>query len=151
MRKALVGFTCAAVVLGVSAMSAQAPRPAATTFSGVKRVDMRARTPEQTVTLNFDADALRIVDPMGGPSQNLLYAGLTATHTFASAPPASAGDPSMTPTGAASFPMYMGKPQRNWLTFASGGTHTVLRVSDKVYGQLKASLAEHKIPLEEGH
>jgi hypothetical protein len=150
MRKGLVGFTCAAVVLTVSAVVAQTPRPSATSYSGIKLVNMKAQTPEQTVTLRFDAEELRILDPMGGAGKSLRYTGLTATHTFASAPPAAAGDPSAAPTGAATFPMYMGKPQRNWLTLSSEGTHTVLRVSDKVYTQLKASLAEHRIPLEEG-
>jgi len=55
------------------------------------------------------------------------------------------------PTQPASFPLYMGKPQRDWVTFSSGDTHTTLRVSSKVYDALKAALAEHKIPLEEGH
>jgi len=150
MRKGLVGFTCAAVMLGVSAVGAQTSRPAATSYSGIKLVNMKAQTPEQTVLLRFDADQLKIVDPMGGAGKSLPYTGLTATHTFASAPPAAAGDPSAAPTGAATFPMYMGKPQRNWLTLTSDGTLTVLRVSDKVYTQLKASLAEHKVPLDEG-
>lgn len=102
------------------------------------------------MTLTFDADALRIADGVGGPARRLEYSGLTATHTFASAPPASAGDPDAVATQPAAFPMYMGKPQRNWLTFNSGGTHTTLRVSSKVYDELKASLAEHNIPLDEG-
>jgi hypothetical protein len=151
MRKGLVGFTCAAVVVSVSAMGAQADRPAATTFSGIKLVDMHARTPEQTVTLKFDANALRIVDPLGGAGRQFEYSGLTATHTFGSSPPASAGNPDAVPTQPGAFPMYMGKPQRNWLTFSSAGTHTTLRVSSKVYDELRLALAEHKIPLDEGH
>jgi len=135
----------------VSLAGARAPQPAATTFSGIKLVDMHARTPEQTVTLTFDADSVRIVDPTGGPARTLAYSGLTATHTFASSPPAFAGNPSAVPTQPASFPLYMGKPQRDWVTFSSGDTHTTLRVSSKVYDALKAALAEHKIPLEEGH
>ena len=100
MRKGLVGFTCAAVVLGVSAMGARSgQKPAATTFSGIKLVDMHARTPEQTVTLRFDADDAqdRRSDwaARAGVSR---YCGLTATHTFASSPPASAGNPDAVPT-----------------------------------------------------
>jgi hypothetical protein len=149
MTKGLIGSTCAALVLGIVALGAQ--KPAATTFSGIKLVDMHARTPEQTVTLRFDADNLRIIDPTGGPERSLAYAGLTATHTFASSPPASAGNPDAVPTQPASFPMYMGKPQRNWLTFSTSGGHTTLRVSSKVYDELRVALAEHKVPLEEGH
>jgi hypothetical protein len=47
-------------------------------------------------------------------------------------------------------PMYMGKTPHNWLTLKSGSDTFVLRVSDRVYAQLKDSLASHNVQVEEG-
>ena len=44
----------------------------------------------------------------------------------------------------------MGNPQRNWLTFSNSSTQTTLRVSS-TDDELRVALAEHKVPLEEGH
>ena len=41
-------------------MAAQATRPAATTFSGIKLVEMHANT-EQTAAITSDADAFKTV------------------------------------------------------------------------------------------
>ena len=70
---------------------------------------MKARTPEQTVTLRFDADNLRIIHPTGGtgaepdvcrPHGNAHVRQLTT----------GVGRPDAVPTQPASFPMVHGQP-----------------------------------------
>jgi len=43
----------------------------------------------------------------------------------------------------------MGKNERNWLTLQSGGDQAVLRVSSKIYDQLKVALESHGVKIED--
>lgn len=146
MRTTITGLTLGSLLLGAAAAGAQAPSQTPTQFSGIKLVDMKARVPEQSVVLMFDRDTLRVVDPVSNADlRTFAYAGLKVTHTVSSAPPASAGNPSAVATQPMAPPMYMGKTPRNWLTLSSGGDVATLRVSAKVYAQVKAALEERRV------
>jgi hypothetical protein len=150
MRAILLGAAVGALVLGATVTEAQVDRPESTTFSGIKLVDMKAREPEQTVNLQFGRDRLRIVEPVANSElRSFVYTDLNVTHTLSSAPPASAGQPSAAATQQGAFPMYMGKTPRNWLTLAAGGEQVTLRVSAKVYEQVKAALLQHRVEISE--
>jgi hypothetical protein len=150
MRTMLAILTIGGFIFGTVTAGAEEPAQAPTTFSGIKLVDMKARTPEQTVMLVFGRDSLRIMDPASNTAvRTFQYAGLRATHTVSSAPPASAGEPSAAATQPMSTPMYMGKTPRNWVTLESGDDIVTLRVSVKVYDQLKAALDVRRVPTDE--
>ena len=147
MRFITAGAIAGAMILGAVTVGAQA----SVKFSGIKLVDMHARTPETTVNVVVDPSGISIVDPVHStPIKSFKYEGLDVTHTFNAAPPASAGSPSAAPTGSAAMPMYFGKDPRNWLTLKSGDTAAVLRVSPHVYDKFKAALGEHKVTITEG-
>jgi len=151
MARTLVAILGAALMVVATAASAGAQSSDAAKFSGIKLVDMNARTPEQTVTLVFDRDSLRIVEPSAASTiKRFTYTDLSVTHTVSSAPPASAGNPGAAATGSASLPMYMGKTPRNWLTLSAAGEQVTLRVSAKVYDQVKAELMQRKVAVGEG-
>jgi hypothetical protein len=138
------------MVLGGAGLQAQT-KGAATRFAGIKLVDMKARTPEQTVNLVFGSETLRIVDPVANsPVKTFPYADLVVTHTISSAPPASAGNPSAAATQPMSAPMYMGKTPRNWLTIGTAGEQVTLRVSAKVYEEVRAAFHERRVVIGEG-
>jgi hypothetical protein len=148
MRTMLATLALGGLVLGTVTAGAQEPAQRQTTFSGIKLVDMKARTPEQTVTLVFGRNSLRIMDPASNTAiRTFEYAGLRATHTLSSAPPASAGHPNAAATQTMSTPMYMGKTPRNWLTLESGDDIVTLRVSTKVYDQVKVALDHRRVPI----
>jgi hypothetical protein len=147
MRFITAGAIAGAMVLGAVTVGAQA----SVKFSGMKLVDMHARTPEQTVSVMMDASGLSIVDPVHNtPIKTFGYSTLDVVHTFSPAPPASAGSPGAAPTGSAAMPMYFGKDPRNWLTLKSGDATAVLRVSPHVFDKFKASLGEHNVKISEG-
>jgi hypothetical protein len=147
MRLILAGAMAGAMVIGAGTAHAQSSMK----FSGIKLVDMRARTPEQTVTVMVDPSGLSILDAAGGkPIKSFTYSSLDVVHTFTSAPPASAGSPSAAPTGSAAMPMYFGRDPRNWLTLKSGDATAVLRVSPHVFDKFKAALGEHNVKISEG-
>lgn len=151
MRTMLAGLALGSLLLGGTAANAQTANQGHTKFSGIKLVDMKSRTPEQTVTLVVDRQTLRIVDPASNADlRTFAYPDLTVTHTLSSAPPASAGDPAGAATQPMAPPMYMGKTPRNWLTLSSGNDVATLRVSDKVYEQVKAALQERNVGITEG-
>jgi hypothetical protein len=147
MRLMLTGALAGAMTLVAVTAGAQA----SVKFSGIKLVDMHARTPEQTVNVLVDSSGLSIVDAAGGKTiKTFNYSGLDVVHTYASTPPAAAGNPSSASTGAASMPMYMGRDPRNWLTLKSGADTVVLRVSPHVFDKFKAALGEHNVKISEG-
>jgi hypothetical protein len=151
MARTLVELLGAAVMVVTTAGAVGAQSSDGAKVSGVKLVDMKARTPEQSVTLVFDRDSLRIVEPNGASTlKRFAYTDLSVTHTVSSAPPESAGNPSAVGTGSASMPMYMGKTPRNWLTLSSAGEQVTLRVSAKVYDQVKAELTQRQVAVAEG-
>jgi hypothetical protein len=150
MRLTLLAIAIGGLWLGAAVANAQTQMTAPKTFSGVKLVDFKARTPEQTVTLHFESDKLRIVDPAAKSElKTFAYSDLKVAHTISSAPPASAGDPSAAATQQGSMPMYMGKTPRNWLTLSAGDEQVTLRVSAKVYEQVKAALEAHRVEISE--
>jgi hypothetical protein len=150
MRLLLVGATLGAMMFGGAAVGAQTTTAPATRYSGIKLVDMKARTPEQTVTLSLEKDSLKVIDPVAKSDiKAFAYSGLNVTHTLSSAPPASAGNPASAATQRGEAPTYMGKTPRNWLTLASGADQVTLRVSQKVYDKLKASLESHGVKVED--
>ena len=151
MRMILASAAVAAMAFGTVTVGAQATGAASAKFSGIKLVDMKARQPEQTVNVLVDSSGLSIVDPVAKkPIKTFDYAGLEMTHTFTAAPPASAGSPGAAPTGAMTMPMYMGKDPRNWLTVKSATDLATLRVSTRVYNELKKALGEHNVTIVEG-
>ncbi len=154
MRAVALGIATALIVaLAGPPAAAQAPaaqKKAPTTFSGIKLVDLNARKPEQTVTVRLNEDGMKIVDTASKTDVvTLPYSGTTATHRLSSAPPAVAGDPSAAATQPMAAPMYMGKTPHNWLTLKAGTATIVLRVSERVYAQLKDALASHNVQVQE--
>ena len=149
MRLMLAGAIVGAVVTVAAPAGAQAAG-GAPKFSGIKLVDMKARTPEQTVNVVVHSSSLKIENPSDNSAiKTLDYSGLQVVHTFSSTPPKSAGDPSAAATQPGSLPMYMGRDPRNWLTFTAGDEHVTLRVSAKVYAQLKEAIESHGVTLAE--
>jgi len=143
--RTIVAATAIGVVLAAGAAAGESA-----TFSGVKLVDMKARTPERTVTLSFGEESLQLVDPAkNAVLETFAYRDLMVTHTVSSAPPPSAGNADAAATQRASLPMYMGKTPRNWLTLQSAGGQATLRVSAKVYEQVKAALERHRVMVHE--
>jgi hypothetical protein len=144
LRVLSTALACA-IALGAASVEAQT-KAAATTFSGIKLVGMKARTPEQSVSLVVGSETLRIVDPVAdSPVKTFPYADLVVTHTVSSAPPASAGNPNAAATQPMSPPMNMGKTPRNWLTIGTAGEQVTLRVSAKVYEEVKAAFHERRV------
>jgi hypothetical protein len=153
MRAVALGIVMTLIVAPGAAAAAQAPaeqKKPPTTFSGVKLVDLQARKPEQTVTVRLNEDGLKIVDPASKTDvATLPYSGTSATHRVSSAPPPVAGEPAAAAKQPMAPPMYMGKTPHNWLTLRSGTDTIVLRVSERVYAQLKDALASHSVQVQE--
>jgi hypothetical protein len=153
MRAVALGIVMTLIVAPGAATAAQAPaaqKKAPTTFSGVKLVDLQARKPEQTVTVRLNEDGLKIVDPASKTDvATLPYSGTSVTHRVSSAPPSVAGEPAAAAKQPMAPPMYMGKTPHNWLTLKSGTDTIVLRVSERVYAQLKDALASHSVQVQE--
>ncbi len=147
MRFITAGAITGAMILGAVTVGAQASMK----FAGIKLVDMKAHTVEQTVDVVVDQGSLSIVDPVHSSAiKTFQYANLEVVHSFAITPPAAAGNPSAAPTGSAAMPMYFGRDPRNWLTLKSGADTAVLRVSQHVFDKFKAALGEHKVTITEG-
>ena len=145
--------TIMALVVAGALTAASAPAGAAAEnsvrFSGIKLVDMKARTPEQTVSVLVAHDNLSVMDAVANTAiRTFDYSGLAVVHTFASAPPAEAGNPSAAATQPMAMPMYWPDP-RNWLTLKSGSQTMVLRVSAHVYEKFKSALGEHNVAVSE--
>ena len=145
-----IALTLASLGGTPAAAQAAAETKSPSSFSGIKLVDLHARKAEQTVSLRLGADAMTIVDPTSKKEvATLPYSGVAATHSVSQAPPAVAGEPAAAATQPMASPMYMGKNPRNWLTLKSGSDTFVLRVSERVYTQLKESLASHNVQVQE--
>jgi hypothetical protein len=147
MRILVVGASLGLLLAGVATATAE---ERANTFSGIKLVDMKARTPEQTVTVKVGKENVRVIDPTAKTDLKVFaYGGLNVTHTMSNMPPAAAGSPESAQTQRGEAPTYMGKEERNWLTLKSGSDQAVLRVSSKVYDDLKAALEAHGVKIED--
>lgn len=149
MRVVMAGVTVGVLVAVAALVSAQEEK-SSNTFSGIKLVDMKARTPEQTVTVTVGKEHVRLIDPRAKKDiKTFAYSGLKVTHTLSNTPPASAGVPESAQTQRGEAPTYMGKAERNWLTLESQGEQATLRVSEHVYAQLKAALESHDVKVED--
>jgi hypothetical protein len=147
MRFITAGAIAGAMILGAVTVGAQASMK----FAGIKLVDMKAHTVEQTVDVVVDQGSLSIVDPVhSSPIKTFQYSNLEVVHSFAITPPAEAGNPSAAPTGSAAMPMYFGRDPRNWLTLKSGSDTAVLRVSQHVFDKFKAALGQRNVKIAEG-
>lgn len=150
MRVLMAGLTVGVLLAGAANIRAQDGTPGANTFSGIKLVDMKARTPEQAVTVSVGKEHVRVIDPVAKKDiKTFAYAGLTVTHTLSNTPPASAGAPESAQTQRGEAPTYMGKAERNWLTLKAEGEVATLRVSEHVYAQLKSALESHQVKIED--
>lgn len=149
MRMLMVGATLGVLLAGSTLAVAQ-DTAAGTMFSGVKLADMKARTPEQTVTVSVGKEHVRVIDPVAKKDiKTFQYADLKVSHTLSNVPPASAGSPESAATQRGEMPTYMGKAERNWLTLKSASDEATLRVSSKVYDEMKAALESHGVKIED--
>jgi hypothetical protein len=150
MRLFIVGIALGAILAGGAVAAAQDTGTKGKMFSGIKLADMQARTPEQTVNVALEKDMLRIIDPAAKKDvKTFPYSGLKVSHKLSNMPPEAAGSPESAQTQRGQMPTYMGKGERNWLTLKSGSDEATLRVSSKVYDELKMSLQEHGVTIEE--
>jgi len=150
MRVAITGVMVCGLLAGAAFVAAQDGKPVPSTFSGIKLVDMKARTPEQAVTVTVGKEHVRVIDPIAKKDIKVFaYSGLKVTHTLSNTPPAAAGAPESAQTQRGEAPTYMGKAERNWLTLESGGEQATLRVSEHVYAQLKAAIESHDVKIED--
>jgi len=149
MRMLSVVVAVGVVLAGAGVVAGDDAKPA-NTFSGIKLVDMKARTPEQTVTVTVGTEHVRVLDPTSKKELKAFpYAGLSVTHTESNTPPAAAGSPESAQVQRGEAPTYMGKAERNWVTLKSGEDEAVLRVSSKVYAQFKSALEAHDVKIED--
>lgn len=149
MRMLSVTLAVGVVLAGAGLVAADDAKPA-NTFSGIKLVDMKARTPEQTVTVTVGSEHVRVIDPNSKKDLKVFpLSGLNVTHTESNTPPGAAGSPESAQVQRGEAPTYMGKAERNWLTLKSGDEQAVLRVSSKVYTQFKSALEAHNVKIED--
>ncbi len=150
MRMLMVGAAVGVLLAGPALLSAEEAKAGPNTFSGIKLVDMKARTPEQTVTVTVGKEHVRVLDPVAKTDlKTFAYEGLNVSHSVSNTPPGAAGSPESAQTQRGEAPTYMGKSERNWLTLQSGGDQAVLRVSSKIYDQLKVALESHGVKIED--
>jgi hypothetical protein len=152
MRLVMSGIVVASV-MGLAAGSSLAQTSTQPKqFGGIKLVDpQNPRGLETDVSVRVDTDHLLIVDPHSKKEvRSLPYSSITGIDdTYSITPPLSAGAISGASTGSASMPSYLGKEPRHWWTINSDGAPVILRVSSKVYGQLKAAVSEHNVKIQE--
>lgn len=152
MRLFVSGIVIASII-GLAAGSARAQTGAKPKqFGGIKLVDpQNQRGLETDVSVRVDADHLILIDPQQKKEvKSLPYSDITSIdETYSITPPLPAGAISGSSTGSASMPSYMGREPRHWWTINTAGAPIVLRVSTKVYDQLKAAVAEHNVKIQE--
>ena len=121
-------------------------------FGGLKLVDpQNPRGLETDIAVRVDADRLILIDPVAKKEvKSLPYSSITGIEdTLSITPPLPAGTLNRQSTGAASMPTYMGKEARHWWTIKGEGSPIILRVSSKIYSQLKTAVAEHNVKIED--
>jgi len=121
-------------------------------FGGLKLVDpQNPRGLETDISVRVDADRLILIDPvLKKEVKSLPYSSITGIDdTFSITPPLPAGTINRQSTGAASMPAYMGREARHWWTINSDGSTTILRVSSKIYKQLRTAVAEHNVKIQD--
>ena len=152
MRLVLSGIVIASV-MGLAAGSAQAQgNTQPKQYGGLKLVDpQNPRGLETDISVRVDTDHLILIDPHARKEvKSIPYSSIKGIDdTFSIAPPLPAGTISGASTGGASMPSYMGREPRHWWTINTDSGSTIIRVSPKVYDQLKAGVAEHNVKIQE--
>jgi hypothetical protein len=152
MRLVLSGIVIASV-MGLAAGSVQSQGNAPPKqYGGLKLVDpQNPRGLETDISVRVDTDHLILIDPhLKKEVKSLPYSSIKSIDdTFSITPPLPAGAISGTSTGSASMPSYMGREPRHWWTINTDSGTTIIRVSPKVYDQLKARVAEHNVKIQE--
>ena len=152
MRLVLSGIVIASV-MGLAAGSVQAQGKAQPKqYGGLKLVDpQNPRGLETDLSVRVETDQLILIDPhLKKEVKSLPYSSIkTIDDTFSITPPLPAGTISSASTGSASLPSYMGREPRHWWTINTDSGTTIIRVSPKVYDQLKAGVAEHNVKIQE--
>ena len=153
MRVMMSAIVVASVVTLCPASSwAQAKPQAPKQFGGLKLVDpQNPRGLETDISVRVDADRLILVDPVGKKEvKSLPYTSITTIDDTLSIPPPLPPEVlARNSTGAGSMPSYMGREARHWWTINSGGSTTILRVSSKVYKELRAAVGEHNVKIQD--
>ena len=152
MRLVLSGIVIASV-MGLAAGSVQAQGNAQPKqYGGLKLVDpQNPRGLETDISVRVDTDHLILIDPHARKEvKSIPYSSIKGIDdTFSITPPLPAGAISGASTGGASMPSYMGREPRHWWTINTDNGTTIIRVSPKVYDQLKAGVAEHNVKIQE--
>jgi hypothetical protein len=146
----VIVVACAVSVCPGSAWAQAAKQPKQ--FSGLKLVDpQNPRGIETDVSIRVDADRLVLVDPvLKKEVKSLPYTSITGIDdTYSITPPLPAGTLNRQSTGAVSMPSYLGREARHWWTINSDGSATIVRVSSKVYRELKTAVAEHNVKIQD--
>jgi hypothetical protein len=142
-----------ASVMGLAAGSVQAQGNAQPKqYGGLKLVDpQNPRGLETDISVRVESDQLILIDPhLKKEVKSLPYSSIKSIDdTFSITPPLPAGAISGSSTGGASMPSYMGREPRHWWTINTDSGTTIIRVSPKVYDQLKAGVAEHNVKIQE--
>ena len=152
MRLVMSGIVIASV-MGLATGSARTQTSAQPKqFGGLKLVDpQNPRGLETDISVRVETDHLILVDPQTKKEvKSLPYSSIKGIDdTYAITPPLSAGAISGTSTGGGSMPSYMGREPRHWWTINTDGKPIILRVSPKIYDQLKAAVTEHNVKIQE--
>ena len=112
MRMLSVAVAVGVLVAGVGVVAADDAKPA-NTFSGIKLVDMKARTPEQTVTVTVGQEHVRVIDPTTKKElKTFALSGRNVTHTESNTPPAAAGSPESAQVQRGEAPMHLARQRR---------------------------------------
>jgi len=153
MRVIMSAIVVASVVTLCPASSwAQAKAQAPKQFGGLKLVDpQNPRGLETDISLRVDADRLILIDPvLKKEVKSFPYGTITGIDdTLSITPPLPPEVLSRNSTGAGSMPSYFGKEARHWWTINGGGAPTIIRISSKVYKDLKAAVGEHNVKIQD--
>jgi hypothetical protein len=121
-------------------------------FGGLKLVDpQNPRGLETDVSLRVDSDRLILIDPVQKKEvKSFPYSSITGIDdTLSITPPLPPEVLSRNSTGSSSMPSYLGKEAHHWWTINSGGAPTIIRVSSKVYKDMKAAVGEHNVKIQD--
>ena len=152
MRLFVSGIVIASII-GLAGGSARAQTGAKPKqFGGIKLVDpQNQRGLETDISVRVDVDHLILIDPQQKKEvKSLPYGDIKSIdETYSITPPLPSGAISGASTGSASVPSFMGREPRHWWTINTDGAPIILRVSTKVYDQLKAAVAEHNVKIQQ--
>lgn len=154
MRLVISATVLASIVTLYAGPSWAQTKAAPKQFGGIKLVDpQNPRGLETDISVRVDPANLILIDPvLRKEVKSIPYSTITGIDdTFSITPPLSPEVISKsTSTGAGSMPSYLGKEPRHWWTInAGGGSPTILRVSSKIYKDLKTAVAEHNVTIQD--